>query len=124
MPNNAPIVINDGTSDITFSPDSSSNTHVVLQNKAVGVIAQRELVHFDRSASESTTIRRSIRVNVPKVYTDSQGVETTKIVSYKIEEVADRETDQAHRGRAKALAEGALASAQADAVFVDPEWFW
>lgn len=124
MPSNAPIVVNDGSSDITFSPDSSSNTHVQLQNKGVGVIAERELMHFDRSASEAQTIRRSFRVNVPKVYTDSNGAETIKIVTYKIEMIAERDTDQAHRERAKTLAEGGFATAAADACFVVPEWFW
>lgn len=124
MPNTAPITINDGTSDITFSPDSASSTHVVLQNQAVSVIAERELLHFDRSAQEGTQVRRSIRLNMPYVETDANGAEATKFISVKMEMVAPKTSSVTNRVRAKTIAEGAFASSQADAVFTVPEWFW
>lgn len=124
MPNNAPIVVNDGTSDVTFSPDSSSSTHVQLQNLAEAVLARRELLHFDRPSSENGTVRRSIRINVPYVETDASGMEIMKMISFKGELVAPTTSSKALRTRVRVLAANTLQSVTAEAVMDNPEWFW
>lgn len=124
MPSNAPIVINDGTSDVTFSPDSGSSTHVQLQDLTEPVLARRELLHFDRPSSETGTVRRSIRLNIPYVETDSSGVETLKQVSFKGEFVAPSTSPKSVRTRVRVLAANALESTAAVATVDNPEWFW
>lgn len=124
MPQNAPIVVNDGTSDVTFSPDSSSSTHVQLQDLSEAVLAKRELLHFDRPASESAQVRRSFRINVPYVETDSSGVDTIKMASFKGELVRPSTAPKSVVTRVRVLAGNVLTSAAAVASFDNPEWFW
>lgn len=124
MPNTAPITINDGTSDVVFSPDSVSSTHVQLQDLTEPVLAKRELLHFDRPASEKGQVRRSVRINVPYVETDASGVETIKMVSFKGEVVAPSTSPKSVRTRVRELAAASLNHATAEAVIDNPEWFW
>jgi hypothetical protein len=124
MPNTAPIVLNNGTADVTFSPDSASSTHVRLQDLTQGVLAQRQSLHFDRPSSESTTVRRSIRVNLPYVVTAADGTETIEQVSFKGELVAPTTSPKAIRTQVRELGAAALNSATAEAVLDNPEWFW
>lgn len=123
MPNTAPIVINDGTSDVTFSPDSVSSTHAVFQDLDATVLAQRELLHYDRPASEKGQVRRSIRLNVPYVEVVN-GVNVIKMVSFKGEMVAPSTSPSGTRTRVRKLASAALNNAISQSVFDNPEWFW
>lgn len=124
MPSNAPIVVNDGTSDVTFSPDSASGTHVQLQDLSEPVLAKRELLHFDRPSSEKEQVRRSIRINVPYVETDASGVEVLKMASFKGEFVSPTTAPKAVRTRVRVLAANALESTATQAAVDNPEWFW
>lgn len=124
MPANAPIVLNDGLSDITFSPDSSSSTHVQLQNLAVPELNLRELAHFDRPSSVNGTLRRSARLNVPYVMTLPNGDSVLKTGTVKIEMTTPPEADSAFRKRLRLLAVSILNSTATEACFDRPEWFW
>lgn len=124
MPQNAPIVINDGTSDVTFSPDSSSSTHVQLQDLSEAVLAERGLLHFDRPSSEGSQIRRSIRINIPYVETDASGVEVMKMASFKGEFVSPTTAPKSVRTRLRVMASNGLLSSAAVAAVDNPEWFW
>lgn len=124
MPANAPIVLNDGHSDITFSPDSSSPTHVQLQNLAVPELNLRELVHFDRPSSMNGTLRRSARLNVPYSQTLPNGDSVLKMGTVKIETTTPPEATQEFRKRLRLLAIAILMSTATEACFDRPEWFW
>lgn len=124
MPNAANIVLNDGTADVTFSPDLVTGTHVQYQNLAEGTLAKRGLFHFDRPSSGSD-VRRAFRINYPVVVgTDSNGNEIVKQITFKGEMVSPKEASVAQRSKCLALAQDAAGDAGVIAIFSNPEWVW
>lgn len=126
MPQTAPVVINDGTADVTFSPEMVSSSHVAFQNVAQGNLALRELLHFDRPATDGKeTHRRVLRVNVPYTITDpSTGLSVTKMASFKGECIIPISAPASVRKRVRELGSAGVGSAQYTAAVETPEWFW
>lgn len=124
MPNAAPIVVNDGTSDVTFSPNSVSATHYELQNLAQATIGLREIMHIDRPANDGKeTNRRSLRFNVP--YHETVGdVTVTKMATVKVEVICAANAPAAIRKRVRELAVSGADSSAFAAMVENPEWVW
>lgn len=123
MPSANTMSISDGTAPVAFSPDSVTSTHVQYQNLAQGVLALRELLHFDRPAS-GKDVRRSMRVNTPIEVTLADGTKVVKAITYKIEEISPSDVTVAARTRCRLLAANGLIHADAVKVFDNPEWIW
>lgn len=123
MPNAANLVLNDGTANVTFSPDMVTSTHVQYQNLAVGTLALREMAHFDRPAS-GKDVRRSARINTPVEVTLADGTKVVKMVTVKIEEISPSDVPVAARARCRVLAANMLIHADTVKVFDNPEWVW
>lgn len=125
MPSTKALVVNDGTNDITFSPDSVTGTHVQFQDLSQAVVQQRSLLHLDRPANgKASEIRRSIRINVPYAVTNADGSVAVKQLSIKVEAVSPSDTTVAQRASLRALASHALTNVDVAAVFDNPEWMW
>lgn len=122
MPNTSPIIVNDGSVDVTFSPDSVTGTHVLLANQAALALNKRELLHYDRPAN-GNTLRRSIRLNVPLTRVVASG-DVIEMGSFKGEFVFPPGSTVAERQRILALAISSLSAAATTATVVNPEWFW
>lgn len=123
MPSAATISLVTADETIVFTPESITGTHVLFQNNAVADLAKRELLHFDRPADEKTTVRRSVRVNIPLVRTVG-GVEVLSQASVKVEFVAPRDSTTAERKRLRLIIEKAVANAATLAIVDVPEWFY
>lgn len=123
MPNAAPMTINDGAAPVTFSPDSVTATHAQYQNLAVGTLALREMVHFDRPAN-GKDVRRTFRVNTPVEVTLADGTKVVKMVTVKVEEISPSDVPAAARTRCRVLAANGLIHADTVKVFDNPEWVW
>lgn len=123
MPSANVISLNDGTNVVPFSPDAVSATHVVYQNLSEGVLANRELMHYDRPAS-GKDVRRSVRINTPVEVTLADGSVVTKIVTFKGELISPKEVPAAARTRCRVLGAAALVHADTVKVFDNPEWVW
>lgn len=126
MPQTQQIVINDGTADVTFSPEMVSSGHVAFQNAAQPNLALRELLHFDRPANDGKeTHRRVLRVNVPFQVTDpTTGLTVTKMASFKGECICPADAPASVRKRVRELGSAGLDSTQYTASVETPEWFW
>lgn len=126
MPQTAPVTINDGTADITFSPDSVSSSHVSFQNMAVASLPLRELLHFDRPSNDGKeTHRRVLRVNVPYQVTDpATGLTVTRMATFKGETIVPVDAPSSVRKRVRELGSAGVDSAQYTASVESPEWFW
>lgn len=123
MPSAANMTINDGTANVVFSPDSVTSTHVQYQNLAVGTLALREMVHYDRPAN-SKDVRRTFRVNTPVEVTLADGTKVVKMVTVKVEEISPSDVPAAARTRCRVLAANGLIHADTVKVFDNPEWVW
>jgi hypothetical protein len=123
MPNAAPITVNNGTDDVTFSPDSVTGTHTVFQDLSEAALVKRALLHFDRP-QKSNDVRRSVRVNVPFVETDASGKEVLKQVTLKVEMISPASATGAHRSACLSLGSDLLDHSFVKAVFNNPEWVW
>lgn len=123
MPAAANVIINDGTANVTFSPDSVSGTHAQYQNLAVGTLALREMIHYDRPAS-GKDVRRTFRVNTPVEVTLADGSKVVKQITVKIEEISPSDVPVAARTRCRVLAANGLIHADTVKVFDNPEWVW
>lgn len=123
MPAAANMIINDGTANVTFSPDSVSATHAQYQNLAVGTLALREMFHFDRPQS-GKDVRRSFRVNTPVQVTLADGTVVVKMVTVKVEEISPSDVPVAARTRCRVLAANGLIHVDTVKVFDNPEWVW
>lgn len=124
MPALVPVAINDGTSNVTFSPDSASTTHAVLQDLGEVVLAKRALLHYDRPLNEKSQVRRSVRINVPYTETDELGKVVVKMASFKGEFVSPPTAPKAIRTKVRTLAANALIAAPTSSTVDNPEWFW
>lgn len=123
MPSAAALIINDGTANVTFSPDSVTSTHVQYQNLAVGTLALREMFHFDRPSS-GKDVRRSMRINYPIEVTLADGTKVVKQITVKVEEISPPDVPVAARTRCRVLAANGLIHADTVKVFDNPEWIW
>lgn len=122
MPNTSPIILNDGSADVTFSPDSVTGTHVLLTNQAAASLDARELLHFDRPAN-GNTLRRSLRLNVPLPRNTAAGV-VMEMGTFKGEFIFPAGSTAGERERILSLAIAGLSAAATTAAVVNPEWFW
>lgn len=122
MPSAAAIILNNGTVDVTFSPDSVTATHVVQQNLAEPVLAMRQLFHLDRPISKD--VRRAFRINLPVEVTLASGEKVIKTVTFKGEMVSPTDVPALSRTQVRVMASNALKHAAVVAVFDNPEWVW
>lgn len=124
MPNASPITLNDGTSDVTFSPDVVSSTHVRFQDLSEGRIDLRKLVHFDRPTGTGA-IRRSVRINTPLPRSDGNGNALPPLMaSVKVEFVAPTASTLVEREAIVKLVADSLSKAAVTGIFTSPEWVW
>lgn len=124
MPALVPVAINDGIANVTFSPDSASATHAVLQDLGEAVLAKRALLHYDRPQNEKSQVRRSVRINVPYTETDELGKTVVKMASFKGEFVSPPTAPKAVRTRVRTLAANAMTATPTSSTVDNPEWFW
>lgn len=124
MPALVPVAINDGTVNVTFSPDSASTTHAVLQDLGEVVLAKRALLHYDRPLNEKSQVRRSVRINLPYTETDELGKVVVKMASFKGEFISPPTAPKAVRTKVRTLAANAMIAAPTSSTVDNPEWFW
>lgn len=125
MPNAAPITLNNGSEDVTLSPDSVSATHVLHQDLDTAVLNERILLHFDRPARDNGVVRRTVRLNVPLARVDALGNPMApQMMSARIEYVAPQGTTVSDRQLLAALIASAASHAAIKSLITTPEWVW
>lgn len=123
MPNASPITLTAAGGDIILSPDSVTGTHVVYQDLTGEVLSRRALLHFDRPSAEKTTLRRTIRLNVPLTRV-VDGVEQQKSCTARVEFIFPADSTKVERANLRNLIHSAIATAAVEAVVDNPEWVW
>lgn len=124
MPNTAIFDITDGTTTLSIRPDTVSAQNVLMleddSSKPVNELAK---VNYDRPKS-STTIRRSLRLNLPQTVTKPDGSQEVIWLTGRLELIADPRSTADMRESLIAYMASLTQNAGSKSTFVSPEWFW
>lgn len=117
MPQLAPLVLNDGTKDLTFAPQTIDKNGVAfLANRGLLPMEVAE-VSISRNGTEKTGYKPRVKITLPITGLDPAG--NTKVVDYEIVEISYRRSPLgtvASGKRLTALASNAVKSALVIAV--------
>lgn len=124
MPTITSMVVNDGVADTTFTTDSITNTHVLLQDVSESVMDARKLLHFDRPAARGKgPDRNTIRINCPAPRVVS-GITTYVQSSGRAEFIFDSSATVAERKAVLISLANACLHASTQLVVTNREWVY
>jgi hypothetical protein len=130
MSNNAPFVLNDGTSDHTFDPagfEGTGNSRALFQNKAETYIPGRETAVLSRK--QSAALREvSMTVRVPRVITETlNSVDVKKVRDFatlQLRVLVPKDWESSDITELLTMGADVPAVAQVVAAAADNEWPW